>query len=107
MRSPRVVRLREPSRVTVTVADSDLDEIIQCIANAGNRAESATYDLSSTPRAGDRKGEGEAPVRPRQPAGARAQVIYRAIGFLGWTEVRPSAAVGERIHSGLHRRKGE
>jgi hypothetical protein len=51
MRNPRVVRLREPSRVTVMLAERDLDEIIQCIANAADRAESATYDLSSTPRA--------------------------------------------------------
>ena len=43
MRNQRVVRLREPSRVTLTLADSDLDEIIQCIANAADRAESATY----------------------------------------------------------------
>ena len=51
MRNQRVVRLREPSRVSLTLAVSDLDEIIQCIANAADRAESATYDLSSTPRA--------------------------------------------------------
>jgi hypothetical protein len=51
MANRRVVRLREPSRVTVTLAESDWDEIIQCIANAADRAESATYDLSSTPRA--------------------------------------------------------
>jgi hypothetical protein len=31
--------------------ESDLDEIIDCIATAADRAESATYDLSSTPRA--------------------------------------------------------
>jgi hypothetical protein len=43
MRNPRVIKLREPSRVTLTLADSDLDEIIQCIANAADRAESATY----------------------------------------------------------------
>jgi hypothetical protein len=48
MRSPRV---RGPSRVTLTLAESDLDEIIQCVANAADRAESATYDLSSTPKA--------------------------------------------------------
>jgi hypothetical protein len=51
MRKPRVVRLREPSRVTLTLTESDLDEIIQCIASAADRAESATYDLSSTPKA--------------------------------------------------------
>ena len=51
MRNPSVVRLREPCRVTVTLAESDLDDIIQCIASAADRAESATYDLSSTPRA--------------------------------------------------------
>jgi hypothetical protein len=33
------------------LAESDLDEIIECIANAADRAESATYDLSSTPKA--------------------------------------------------------
>ena len=51
MRNQRVVRLREPSRVTLTLAESDLEEIIQCIANAADRAESATYDLASTPKA--------------------------------------------------------
>jgi hypothetical protein len=51
MRNQRVVRLREPSRVTVRLLESDLDEIIQCIANAADRAESATYDLASTPKA--------------------------------------------------------
>jgi hypothetical protein len=51
MRNQRVVKLREPSRVTLTLAENDLDEIIQCIANVADRAESATYDLSSTPRA--------------------------------------------------------
>jgi hypothetical protein len=51
MRNPRVVRLREPSRVTLTLTESDLDEILQCIANAADRAESATYDLARTPKA--------------------------------------------------------
>jgi hypothetical protein len=48
MRNPRV---RGPSRITLTLAESDLDEIIQCVANAADRAESATYDLASTPKA--------------------------------------------------------
>jgi hypothetical protein len=79
-----VVRLREPSRVTLTLAESDLDEIIQCIANAADRAESATCDLSSTPRAkAIREGEGEAPVRPCKPAGARTQVICQATARMG------------------------
>jgi hypothetical protein len=47
----RIPRVRKPSRVTLRLAESDLDEIIQCIANAADRAESATYDLSSTPKA--------------------------------------------------------
>jgi hypothetical protein len=51
MRNPRVIKFGEPSRVTIMLAKSDLDEIIQCIANAADRAESASYDLSSTPRA--------------------------------------------------------
>jgi hypothetical protein len=51
MANQSVARLREPSRVKLTLAESDLDEIIECIANAADRAESATYDLSSTPRA--------------------------------------------------------
>jgi hypothetical protein len=51
MRNPSVVRLREPSRVTLTLAERDLDEIIQCIANAADRAESAAYDVASTHRA--------------------------------------------------------
>ena len=51
MRNARIIKLGEPSRVTIVLAKSDLDEIIQCIANAADRAESASYDLSSTPRA--------------------------------------------------------
>jgi hypothetical protein len=51
MGKQRVIRLREPFRVTVALAESDLDEIIQCIVSAADRAESATYNLSSTPRA--------------------------------------------------------
>jgi hypothetical protein len=51
MRSQRIVRLREPPRVTVVLAEGDLDEIIQCIANVADRAESAAYDVASTPRA--------------------------------------------------------
>jgi hypothetical protein len=51
MRNPRVVGLRKPSRVTLMLAESDLDEIIQCIANAADRAEGATYDLAGTPKA--------------------------------------------------------
>jgi hypothetical protein len=48
MRNPRV---RGHSRITLTLAESDLNEIIQCVANAADRAESATYDLASTPKA--------------------------------------------------------
>jgi hypothetical protein len=51
MANQRVIRLREPPRVTVTLAEVDLDDIIQCIASAADRAERATYELSSTPRA--------------------------------------------------------
>jgi hypothetical protein len=51
MRNPRVIELREPSHVKLTLMESDLEEIIQCISNAADRAESATYGLSSTPRA--------------------------------------------------------
>jgi hypothetical protein len=48
MRNQRVVKLGEPSRVTLTPAESDLEEIIQCIANAADRAESATYAIEHT-----------------------------------------------------------
>jgi hypothetical protein len=51
MRNPRAVRLRKPSRVALMLAESDVDEIIECIANAADRAESTSYDLASTPRA--------------------------------------------------------
>ncbi len=37
--------------ITVTLLDSELDELIECVANAANRAESGSYDVAGTPKA--------------------------------------------------------
>jgi hypothetical protein len=50
MRKPRIVRLKQPP-VTVTLLDSEMDELIECVANAADRAESGSYDMAGTPKA--------------------------------------------------------
>ena len=47
MRTPKITHLP----VTVTLLDSELDELIECVANAADRAESGSYDMAGTPKA--------------------------------------------------------
>ena len=47
MRKPKITR----PPVTVTLLDSELDELIECVANAADRAESGSYDMAGTPKA--------------------------------------------------------
>ena len=51
MRRQRIVRLKQPPRITITLSINELDELIECVANVADRAESATYSMSGTPRA--------------------------------------------------------
>jgi hypothetical protein len=51
MRKQRIVRLKKPPVITVTLLDSELDELIECVANAADRAESSAYDMAGTPKA--------------------------------------------------------
>ena len=51
MRKPRNIGLKQPPLITVTLLDSELDELIECVANAANRAESGSYDMAGTPKA--------------------------------------------------------
>ena len=47
MRKPKITH----PPVTVTLLDSELDELIECVANAADRAESGSYDMAGTPKA--------------------------------------------------------
>ena len=51
MRKQRIVRLKQPSGITITLSENELDELIECVANVADRAESAAYNMSSTPKA--------------------------------------------------------
>jgi hypothetical protein len=51
MHKPRIVTLKKPPVITVTLLESELDELIECVANAADRAESGSYDMAGTPKA--------------------------------------------------------
>ena len=51
MAKQRIVRLKQPPTITITLSEEELDELIECVANAADRAESAGYNMSGTPRA--------------------------------------------------------
>ena len=51
MRRQRVVRLKHPPSITITLSENELDELIECVANAADRAESAAYSMTGTPKA--------------------------------------------------------
>jgi hypothetical protein len=51
MRKQRIVRLKKPLVITVTLLESELDELIECVAHAADRAESGSYDMAGTPKA--------------------------------------------------------
>jgi hypothetical protein len=44
-------RTTEPHVITITLLDRELDELIECVANAADRAESSAYDMAGTPKA--------------------------------------------------------
>ena len=51
MGKQRIVRLKQPPTITITLSEEELDELIECVANAADRAESAAYNMSGMPRA--------------------------------------------------------
>ena len=51
LRKHRINRFKQPPVITVTLLDSELDELFECVAHAADRAESGSYDMGGTPRA--------------------------------------------------------
>jgi len=51
MRKVRIVRPKRRTAIAVSLLDSELDELIECVANAADRAESGSYDMAGTPKA--------------------------------------------------------
>ena len=51
MRRQRIVRLKRPPSITITLSENEFYELIGCVANVADRAESAAYNMSSTPKA--------------------------------------------------------
>ena len=51
MRKEWIVRPKQRPGIAVTLLDSELDEVIECVAHAADRAESGSYDMAGTPKA--------------------------------------------------------
>jgi hypothetical protein len=51
MRKERNVRPKQRTAIAISLLDSELDELIECVANAADRAESGSYDMAGTPKA--------------------------------------------------------
>jgi hypothetical protein len=47
MRKPKITQ----PPITITLLHSELDELIECVANAADRAEGRSYDMAGTPQA--------------------------------------------------------
>src|SRR5215469_10710686 len=41
---------RTMDRITITLSENELDEVIECVANAADRAESVAYNMTGTPK---------------------------------------------------------
>jgi hypothetical protein len=50
MRKQRIVRFKQPPDITITLLENELDELIECVANVADRAESAAYSMSGKAR---------------------------------------------------------
>jgi hypothetical protein len=48
MRKPQVTKARV---VKLTLLDGELDELIECVAHAADRADSGSYHMAGTPKA--------------------------------------------------------
>ena len=46
-----IIKFKQPPVITVRLLDSELDELIECVANTADRAESGSYDMAGTPKA--------------------------------------------------------
>jgi hypothetical protein len=51
MRRERIVRPKQRTAIALSLLDSELDELIECVAHAADRAESGSYDMAGTPKA--------------------------------------------------------
>ena len=51
MRKKRIVQFRQPPGITIALSENELDELIECVANVADRAESAAYNLSGRAKA--------------------------------------------------------
>ena len=51
MRGQRIVRLKHPPSITITLSENELDELIDCVASVADRAESAAYNMSDKAKA--------------------------------------------------------
>ena len=51
MPKQRILRFKQPPGITITLLENELDELIQSVANAADRAESAAYNMTGTPKA--------------------------------------------------------
>ena len=51
MRKVRIVRPKQRTAIAVSLLDSELDELIERVANAADRAESGSDDMAGTPKA--------------------------------------------------------
>ena len=45
------IRFKRRTGIALTLLDSELDDVIECVANAADRAESGSYDMAGTPKA--------------------------------------------------------
>jgi hypothetical protein len=51
MRKERIIRPKQRTTIALTLLESELDELIECVAHAADRAESGAYDMAGTPKA--------------------------------------------------------
>ena len=51
IRKQPLIRLKQRPVIAVTLLDSKLDELIECVAHGADRAESGSYDMAGTPKA--------------------------------------------------------
>jgi len=69
MPNPRITGSKRPSVIAITLLDSELDELIECVAHAADRAESGSYNMAGTPKA-------------KTLAKERAKRLYALVGRL-------------------------
>ena len=51
IRKRPLIRPKQRPLIAVTLLDSELDEVIECVAHAADRAERGSYDMAGTPKA--------------------------------------------------------